>query len=79
VLDSPLVAHKEPDPDETDVLPESVKELFCRSLASDRRSGQVIVFENIDPPKDVEPSINYLHFSKSGAGRYGFYSVEAAR
>lgn len=75
VLDSPLVAYREPDPAESGELPPSVKDLFYRSLASDKTRGQVLVFENEDPPTDMLQAINYIHFTKSTTGRYGFYPV----
>jgi hypothetical protein len=52
-----------------------VKDEFYRALADDLCMGQVIVFENEEPPSDVRDVVNYHHFSKSGVGRYGFFPV----
>jgi hypothetical protein len=51
-----------------------VKEAFYRSLAGGDAKGQVIVFENEDPPDNMEGTFNRIHFSKSSAGRYGLFS-----
>jgi hypothetical protein len=76
VLDSPLVAYKDPDlpGSESARLREAgVKDFFFRSLADGLCSGQVIVFENEDPPVDLGNAITYHHFTKSSIGRYGFF------
>ena len=75
VLDSPLVAYREPD-SMRDVEEAGVKESFYRSLAKKRRHTQVIVFENEEPPKDLIPKkINYVHFSGDDdeESRQGFF------
>jgi hypothetical protein len=51
-----------------------VKEAFYRTLAEGVAMGQVIVFENEDPPSDL--SEIHHHFSKSPSGRYGFVPVQ---
>ena len=75
VLDSPLVAYEEADPDEESVRirQAGVKEAFYRTLAAGGGRGQVIVFENDDPPADLKDSIRWHHFTKSKIGRYGFF------
>lgn len=78
LLDSPLVAYREPD-SATDSVEDQqlrmagVKEAFYRSLAGGDAKGQVIVFENEDPPENMEGTFNRIHFSKSLAGRYGLF------
>ncbi|WP_254511390.1 AAA family ATPase [Anatilimnocola floriformis] len=74
VLDSPLVAYREPDSQKT-VKTANVKENFYRSLAKPVRETQVIIFENEDPPEDVISKITYTHFSgdKTGKHRSGFF------
>ncbi|MEY2487122.1 MAG: hypothetical protein QOH39_2770 [Verrucomicrobiota bacterium] len=75
VLDSPLVAYQEPDPagEVQRLLEAGVKEAFYSSLASNSIGRQVIVFENQDPPSDLEGTIRKVHFTKSDTGRYGFF------
>ena len=74
VLDSPLVAYREPDTS-AEVARLDVKGAFFRSLAQWKDRKQVIVFENEDPPIDLMPAITFTHFSKTGAPgtRYGFF------
>lgn len=74
VLDSPLVAYREPDSKKS-VTSAGVKENFYRSLAKPTRDTQVIIFENEDPPSDLVTQISYEHFSgdKKGKTRSGFF------
>ncbi|WP_237228812.1 hypothetical protein [Rubinisphaera sp. JC750] len=74
VLDSPLVAYRESDSQQL-VESAGVKESFYRSLSKEQKSQQVIVFENEDPPEDVQDKILFYHFSgdKEGAARSGFF------
>lgn len=74
VVDSPLVAYREPDSVQ-EVSAAGVKEAFFRSLAKAVAGTQIVVFENEDPPTDLRQGVNYLHFSKSTASntRYGFF------
>ena len=51
-----------------------VKEAFYRSLADGDAKGQVIVFENEDPPTNMAGKFTRTHFSKSAAGRYGLFA-----
>jgi hypothetical protein len=78
LLDSPLVAYREPDSDtdsaeDQEIRAAGVKEAFYRSLASGDAKGQVIVFENEDPPDNMEGTFIRIHFSKSSVGRYGLF------
>jgi cell division septum initiation protein DivIVA len=75
VLDSPLVTFRKPDVAEGEAISEDVKEAFYVSLAETPPSEQIIVLENEDPPAVVRGKINYIHFSKSSVGRYGFFPV----
>jgi hypothetical protein len=72
LLDSPLVVYREPDtrPETQKLRQAGVKEAFYRSLAAGAAGGQIIIFENEDPPVDIQ--VNRHHFSKSTVGRYGF-------
>ena len=72
VLDTPLNPYKEADADDDGEVATSVKDSFYRNLCSSKALGQVVVFENVAPPADVQASCNHVHFSKSSTGRYGF-------
>jgi len=78
VLDTPLNPYKEADADDDGEVATSVKEAFYRNLCSSSAIGQVVVFENVAPPADVQASCNHIHFSRSSAGRYGFLPALAA-
>jgi hypothetical protein len=76
VLDSPLVTYKRRDVQPGETIPDDVKTAFFRSLVDLPPEVQVVILENEDPPEDVRPRINYMHFSRSrGIGRYGFFPV----
>jgi hypothetical protein len=75
-IDSPLVAYKAPDSEEDRrILQAGVKNAFYRTLADGLCIGQVLVFENEDPPPDVAERVAYHHFTKGPYGRYGFFPV----
>lgn len=76
VLDSPLVAYQEPDSADGEgqkLRQAGVKEAFYGTLASGLIDGQVIVFENEDPPLDLKVAFTRHHFTKTSIGRYGFF------
>jgi hypothetical protein len=75
VLDTPLNPYKEADADDDGEVTTSVKDAFYRNLCSSSALGQVVVFENVAPPADVQTSCNHVHFSRNSAGRYGFLPV----
>ena len=75
VLDTPLNPYKEADADDDGEVANSVKDAFYRNLCSSSALGQVVVFENVAPPADVQEACNHVHFSRSSAGRYGFLPV----
>jgi hypothetical protein len=82
VLDSPLVAYKDPDKSGTEsarIRQAGVKDAFYRTLADGLCNGQVIVFENEDPPPDVAARVTHHHFTKSEAGRHGLFPRAARR
>lgn len=76
ILDSPLVAYREPDT-ASEVTRLDVKGAFFRALSTWDDRMQVIIFENEDPPADLSNSINWTHFSKAHGEnqRYGFFPV----
>jgi hypothetical protein len=76
VLDSPLVAYKDPDTPGSEsarLRRAGVKDAFFRTLAEGLCPGQLIVLENEDPPPDVSLRIVHHHFSKAATGRYGLF------
>ena len=76
VLDSPLLAYREPENDEDDLRGTAVQSKFYEFL-SNWTSRQVIVLENIDPPDFVKGADQTIFFSKnSSIGRYGFFPPE---
>ncbi len=78
IVDSPLVAYEEADPDDENarIRQAGVKEAFYHTLAAGGGKGQVIIFENDDPPADLQ-GIRWHHFTKSKTGRYGFFPVSS--
>lgn len=79
LLDSPLVAYREPDSntdgtEDQQLRMAGVKEAFYRSLADGDAKGQVIVFENEDPPENMGGTFTRIHFSKNATGRYGLFA-----
>lgn len=69
-----------PEPDSADgevhkIRQAGVKEAFYSTLASGLADGQVIVFENEDPPLNLEIEFTQHHFTKTSVGRYGFFPV----
>ncbi len=78
LLDSPLVAYREPDngaegTEDQQLRMAGVKEAFYTSLAVGDSRGQIVIFENEDPPEHLSSLINHIHFSKSESGRYGLF------
>lgn len=82
VLDSPLLAYEEPDPDkisqEDQALRQAgIKEAFYTNLAAGSVGGQVIIFENRDPPAGLPAKFNSEHFTGNDTGRYGFFPARS--
>lgn len=71
VIDSPLVVYREPDTDEGE-FSRDVKDAFYRSIADEFQNAQVIIFENEDPPHDLDGAINVIRFTGASHGRRGF-------
>lgn len=76
VLDSPLVAYRESDSQQL-VESAGVKESFYRSLSKEVKNQQIIIFENEDPPVEVQGQILFHHFSgdREEASRSGFFPI----
>lgn len=75
VLDSPLLAYREPESEEDSALAESdLKTRFYEYLAMNLFDSQAIIIENEDPPIDLGGRVHLTHFTKNeNVGRYGFF------
>ena len=80
VLDSPLLSYREPEGDGDDLSGTDLNACFFDFLAKLPDDCQVLVIENTDPPGSVQSSSQTIKYTKiEGAGRYGFFPVEAAQ
>jgi hypothetical protein len=73
VLDTPLLAYREPEGEEDDLSGTDVQDRFYDHLVrlADR---QVIILENNDPPDNIKRQPQTVFFSKNPhMGRYGFF------
>lgn len=76
VLDSPLLAYREPEGDDVDLLGTDLNAQFYAFLSNLHDDRQVIVIENRDPPEEIATRPNVQMFSKNPhSGRYGFFPV----
>ncbi|MBS1596059.1 MAG: AAA family ATPase [Bacteroidetes bacterium] len=78
VLDSPLVTFRGSDKsiNSSESVPDETKRNFYLSLSKLKKDRQVIILENDEPPTEIIPDINYIHFTKeSGNGRFGFIPI----
>lgn len=75
VLDSPLLAYREPESEEDKVLAGTdLAEQFYSYLAALPSDRQIIIVENRDPPDSLGKSSQVVMFSKNpGSGRYGYF------
>ena len=72
VLDTPLLAYREPEGDEDDLSGTDVHEHFYEALGT-MTGRQVVVLENVDPPESLVKRSRIAFFSKNPhQGRYGF-------
>jgi hypothetical protein len=77
ILDSPLLAYREPDGIEDDLRGTDLKEQFYRYLQSLPDDQQVIIVENTDPPDAIKALSQVLMFSKNPhSGRYGLFPYD---
>lgn len=75
VLDTPLLAYREPEGDEDDLSGTDVQDRFYDYLRT-MKDRQVIVLENNDPPENIKRLPQTVFFSKNAhRGRYGFFPV----
>jgi hypothetical protein len=74
VLDSPLLAYREPDGVEDDLTGTDLQEKFYAYLESSLSDTQVIVVENTNPPDAIMERHQSLMFGKNPHhGRYGLF------
>jgi predicted nucleic acid-binding Zn-ribbon protein len=74
VLDSPLLAYREPDGQEDDLRGTDLQEKFYAFLQGLSDDKQVIVVENTDPPATITARDQSLMFTKNPhQGRYGLF------
>lgn len=82
VLDSPLLAYREPDGAEDDLTGTDLQEQFYAYLEALPSDTQVIVVENTDPPASIMQREQSLMFGKNPYhGRYGLfpYTTDSAQ
>jgi hypothetical protein len=76
VLDSPLLAYREPDGDEDDLQGTDLQEKFYDFIQAMPGDTQVIVVENTDPPEVIRNRSQSIMFSKNPhQGRYGLFPL----
>ncbi len=76
ILDSPLLAYREPEGSDDDLTGTDLQEQFYNYLAAAPDDRQVIIVENSDPPSPIVARPQTLMFSKNPhSGRYGFFPV----
>lgn len=79
ILDSPLLAYREPDGIEEDLTGTDLKEQFYVYLQGLPSDQQVIIVENTDPPDAIKVLPQVAMFSKNPhSGRYGLFPHTAA-
>lgn len=62
---------------DVDVISDSTKESFYRSIAGYKGLGQIIILDNDGPIKPSDISIGYTEFTRDKEdGRYGFFPVK---
>ena len=75
VLDTPLLAYREPEGEEDDLSGTDVQDRFYDYLLAlgDR---QIIILENVDPPETIKAGQQAVFFSHyPHLGRYGFFPM----
>lgn len=86
VIDTPLLTYRDPmkikpgdklTDDEIKISKTGLKNKFFEHLSSISSIGQIIIFENIDPPANIEQLAHVHVFSKSTeGGRYGLFPAK---
>lgn len=74
ILDSPLIAYKEPLPDDEDISASDLKPQFYEYLEKFSGDQQIFVIDNTDPPPAY--AAKGIHFTANEKhGRYGLFPV----
>ncbi len=82
ILDTPLLTYRDPiknpkhgelSTDEKKLAQTSLKQKFFEHLHSIRKLGQFIIFENVDPPNNIENLAKAEIFLGQPGGRIGFF------
>lgn len=77
ILDSPLLAYREPEGVEDDLTGTDLKEQFYNYLAKCPDDRQVIIVENTDPPQAIGDLPQATFFSANPhSGRYGYFPAQ---
>lgn len=75
VLDSPLLAYKDPDPGNDEIKKTDLKDKFYSYLSSLGNKYQIIIFENVKPQSELT-NFHEIYFSKNeSSGRYGLFPL----
>ncbi len=75
VLDTPLLAYREPEGDDDDLTGTDVQDRLYEYLL-ERTDRQVIILENVDPPSAIRDRPQSVFFSKNPhSGRYGLFPI----
>jgi hypothetical protein len=77
LLDTPLNPLRGPDEAQQAKVEDPMKRAFFEDLAGDNSGDQFIIFENSEPPAELQTQMNYVHFSRNPLlGRPGFFPVK---
>ena len=72
ILDSPLIAYKEPMPDDENITSTDLKPRFYKHLEKFSGEQQIFVIDNTDPPPEY--AAKGIHFTANEKqGRYGLF------
>jgi hypothetical protein len=80
ILDSPLLAYKEPQGDDENIAGTDLKERFYEHLLKFIGVLQLFIVENTEPPASILLQINHETFTGNpNEGRYGLFPAVAKR
>jgi hypothetical protein len=80
ILDSPLLAYKEPQGDDENIAGTDLKERFYEHLFKFIGAQQLFIVENTEPPASLLNNINHETFTGNpNEGRYGLFPSIAKR
>jgi len=80
ILDSPLLAYKEPQGDDENIAGTDLKERFYEHILKFIGTQQLFIVENTEPPASILKTINHETFTGNpNEGRYGLFPSMAKR